>query len=122
MEAICAALEEPCASNSATAVVTKTIAEARKLYQKCSKRIRGIILADDDKMAYERGRCIIPLALAKGMEFDRVILSNSALYDEEDGKLLYVAMTRAMHELTIVAVRRQSQLFPPETAGMEDDQ
>ncbi len=122
VEAICAALEEPCASNSATAVVTKTIAEARKLYQKCSKRIRGIILADDDKMAYERGRCIIPLALAKGMEFDRVILSNSALYGEEDGKLLYVAMTRAMHELTIVAVRRQSQLFPPETAGMEDDQ
>lgn len=111
VDAICDLLEAPGVPNTATAVITKTNAEARRLYAKCSKRVRNLILADHNRMAYERGRCIIPLALAKGMEFDRVILANSAQYGEGEGKLLYVALTRAMHELTVISVRKPSPLF-----------
>ena len=50
---------------------------------------------------------IVPSHLAKGLEFDAVII---AAFDEPfrnhpiDRKLLYVAMTRPMHELHIVGV------------------
>ncbi len=107
-------LTEAGAESGATAVVTKTIAEARRYYQMCRRFVPGLILADDDKMAYERGRCVIPLALSKGMEFDRVIIADSAVYGPQDDRLLYVALTRAMHELTVVGVKKQSPLIPKE--------
>ena len=50
---------------------------------------------------------IVPSHLAKGLEFDAVII---AAFDEPfrdhpiDRKLLYVAMTRPMHELHIVGL------------------
>lgn len=49
---------------------------------------------------------VLPLALTKGLEFDAVILynPNEECYadSERDAKLLYVAVTRALHELHIV--------------------
>ena len=50
---------------------------------------------------------IVPSHLAKGLEFDAVIV---AAFDEPfrdhpiDRKLLYVAMTRPMHELHLVGL------------------
>ena len=54
---------------------------------------------------YEGGISIVPIALAKGLEFDAVIVWNAS--DEEyrdnsfDAKLLYVALTRALHYLHV---------------------
>ena len=49
---------------------------------------------------------VLPLALTKGLEFDAVILYNpneeSYADSDCDAKLLYVAVTRALHELNIV--------------------
>lgn len=49
---------------------------------------------------------VLPLALTKGLEFDAVILynPNEDCYADcdRDAKLLYVAVTRALHELHIV--------------------
>ena len=47
---------------------------------------------------------MVPSYLAKGLEFDAVIIYNVDDYDcknEIDMKLLYVAMTRALHKLDI---------------------
>lgn len=51
--------------------------------------------------------CTISNQLAKGLEFDAVIINNANenIYSSEnvlDMKLLYVAITRALHELDIV--------------------
>ncbi len=69
-----------------------------------STHIKNITLNDTE---YNGGICIITSYLAKGLEFDGVIISNSG--EEEynsnkiiDMKLLYVAMTRPLHELTIL--------------------
>ena len=45
----------------------------------------------------------MPSYLSKGLEFDAVILynANSVTDNNIDSKLLYVAMTRAMHELYV---------------------
>ena len=62
----------------------------------------------DDDLSDERFRiCTISNQLAKGLEFDAVIINNAneEIYSSNnnlDLKLLYVAITRALHELDIV--------------------
>ncbi len=51
---------------------------------------------------------IIPVYLAKGVEFDAVIIYDSSLQvysQENERKLLYTACTRAMHRLLLYSVR-----------------
>jgi len=53
------------------------------------------------------GIFIIPVYLAKGLEFDAVLIcdANSENYSaKEDKKLLYVASTRALHHLGVYGV------------------
>jgi len=52
---------------------------------------------------YEGGVLIVPSYLVKGLEFDGVIIANAAKYTDEplDVKLLYIAMTRALHRLLL---------------------
>ena len=48
---------------------------------------------------------VVPSHLAKGLEFDAVIVAayDTPFYDTPiDRKLLYVALTRAMHELYLI--------------------
>ena len=67
----------------------------------------NVHLIDDSSSNYVSGINVLPVNLSKGLEFDSVIVLNA---DEEvyngsdvlDAKLLYVAMTRAMHTLDIV--------------------
>ena len=69
-------------------------------------RIPNITLNDD--LTDERFKiCTISNQLAKGLEFDAVIINNASedIYSSSnnlDMKLLYVAITRALHELDIV--------------------
>lgn len=48
--------------------------------------------------------CITTGYLSKGLEFDGVIIFNviNSNYNKLDMKLLYVSMTRALHELNIL--------------------
>lgn len=87
------------------AIICKNEEEAQELYIKLEMNdIKNITLNDTE---YNGGICIITSYLAKGLEFDGVIILNSG--EEEynsnkiiDMKLLYVAMTRPLHELTIL--------------------
>lgn len=49
---------------------------------------------------------VLPVSYTKGLEFDAVLLlePTAAQYPEDDGnaKLLYVAATRALHELAVL--------------------
>ena len=62
----------------------------------------------NDDLSDEKFRiCTISNQLAKGLEFDAVIINNASenVYSSNnslDMKLLYVAITRALHELDIV--------------------
>ena len=87
------------------AIICKNEEEAQELYIKLEMNdIKNITLNDTE---YNGGICIITSYLAKGLEFDGVIISNSGEeeYDSNkmiDMKRLYVAMTRPLHELTIL--------------------
>lgn len=62
---------------------------------------------DEKSISYDGGICTLPVALAKGLEFDAVIVcdADNKTYSKDnilDMKLLYVALTRALHELEVL--------------------
>ena len=76
------------------------------VYKKLQNLGVNIHRISEEDQTYEGGLCIMPAYLSKGLEFDGVVLydANNEKYNnnsEIDMKLLYVAMTRALHELSI---------------------
>ena len=97
---------------TATALICRTAAECRSLYQKLKQKLPDLRLVCTDEDPYHHGLVIMPLALAKGMEFDSVVIADSSLYTrEEDRNHLYVALSRAMHRLSVCSVKSHSPLF-----------
>lgn len=64
---------------------------------------------------FTRGVMVLPIHMTKGLEFDTVLLMDPSeeAYPQNDAnaKLLYVAATRALHELTIVYNESLSELL-----------
>ncbi len=84
------------------AVICKTQKEAEKLYFRLKERVNIKLLTQEDE--FSQGAVVIPVYMAKGLEFDAVILFDAGgvnYFDEYDRKLLYVACTRALHRLII---------------------
>jgi DNA helicase-2/ATP-dependent DNA helicase PcrA len=85
------------------AVICKTARDCQDLYNSISPYM-DICLISNQKELYQGGVVIIPSYLAKGLEFDAVIVSsvdNDDFSKEEDRKLLYTVCTRALHELSL---------------------
>ena len=97
------------------AVITKTLQEATELYKKLVKAKVPANLISDKATEYKGGISVIPSYLSKGLEFDSVILSDASKEEygnnELDAKLLYIAITRAMHTLDIYYTRERSELL-----------
>ena len=87
------------------AIICKDDNETENLFKKLKKYNLDITKISENNEKYTGGLCILPSYLSKGLEFDAVIISNAndILYTEDniDLKLLYVSVTRAMHELYI---------------------
>ena len=71
---------------------------------------------DETTLKYEGGLCILPIYLSKGLEFDCVILTDvdDTNYNKDnilDMKLLYVGITRALHNLDILYKESKQELY-----------
>lgn len=89
------------------AIICKDEEEANDINNKLMCKNINIKNILDSDTEYSGGICIITSYLAKGLEFDGVIISNASRdkYDANkniDMKLLYVAMTRPLHELKVL--------------------
>jgi len=90
------------AGYESVAVICKTAEEAKAISEQLAPIYPGLRLIEKETVTFEKGNVIIPSYLAKGVEFDGVIISDAseAAYSrEEERKLFYTACTRAMHEL-----------------------
>lgn len=85
------------------AIITKTAEESREAYEALSSMgCEGIRLITKETLTFETGIMVIPAYLAKGVEFDAVLIydASSHTYNREsERKLFYTACTRAMHRL-----------------------
>lgn len=84
------------------AIITKTEEETNKLYE-LTKDSLSINKINKEKEEYNRNLVILPSYIAKGLEFDAVIvysdLENS--YTKAEKYLFYVSCTRAQHQLIV---------------------
>lgn len=89
------------------AIITKTAAESRQALE--SLQLQGceaLQLITKETVTYQKGVMVVPVYLAKGIEFDAVLVydaSSEAYGRENERKLLYTACTRAMHRLHLYA-------------------
>lgn len=94
-------------------IITKNAQEAKRVYNYLKDKLNvKIIVSEDDE--YENDILVIPAYLAKGLEFDVVMIYNASdlrYKDEEDRLLLYTACTRALHVLEIFYMGKASSLI-----------
>lgn len=96
------------------AVICKTEEESKRVQKQLSTEI-PVKLITKNTPAFEKGTLVIPAYLAKGVEFDAVIIyngSNDTYSKESERKLFYTACTRAMHELHIYHLGEKSRFLP----------
>ena len=89
--------------SSSVAIITKTIEEARELHKELIKEFPKLRLCDNKSCVLSEAPIIMPLVLTKGLEFDSVIVynKNNTFNGDENKPYLYMAVTRALHRLTI---------------------
>ncbi|MGG4343457.1 RNA polymerase recycling motor HelD [Paenibacillus lautus] len=91
------------AGHRTIAVICKTATESGKAYE-ALKDLISVRLIEKETASFQAGILIIPSYLAKGVEFDAVIIydASQATYGKEsERKLFYTACTRAMHDLHV---------------------
>ena len=95
------------------AVICKNKAASEKLYEKLKSINKDINLIGDDSSLFKAGVNIIPSYLAKGLEFDCVIVADGEEYlTESYNNLFYTVCTRAMHELHIITNTSLNKILP----------
>ncbi|MGL4772504.1 MAG: ATP-binding domain-containing protein, partial [Clostridium sp.] len=97
------------------AIITKTSKASYDLYNELSKNLSEIKLIIDDSSSYGKGISIIPSYIAKGLEFDGVIVpdGDDETYNlDSERNLLYTVCSRALHELHICTNGNKSRLLP----------
>ena len=106
------------------AVIGKTLEECRDLHRHMKRKVPGINLITGAEGEYTGGIMVVPAHLSKGLEFDAVLIADAGTqrYADSlmDAKLLYVAMTRAMHVLDIHCLGTPSVLLDSLPSGMAD--
>ena len=89
------------------AIICKTPSESKNIYENLKLFNFKLEYILDDNESYNGGICILTSYLSKGLEFDCVIITDAdeiiySSQSEMDMKLMYVACTRALHDLEII--------------------
>ncbi|RAR44978.1 RNA polymerase recycling motor HelD [Paenibacillus sp. MDMC362] len=96
------------------AVICRTEEESRRVHEQLSADIPARLITKTTP-AFEKGTLVVPAYLAKGVEFDAVIIYNGSedvYHRESDRKLFYTACTRAMHKLHVYHIGEKSHFIP----------
>ncbi len=106
-----------CREYDTIALICKDNAETDKMYKAiCDKNPQFYVNRfNEENMEIKSGLTVLPIEYSKGLEFDAVIICNASEdnYPKEDGyvKLLYVAATRALHELKVFYIGKLTGLI-----------
>ncbi|MGV0168128.1 RNA polymerase recycling motor HelD [Furfurilactobacillus sp. WILCCON 0119] len=126
LEATLSSAEAELAEFGTVAVLTKDFADARNVYQSLHGHVPVTLLNDADR-TLPQGVVVLPVYLAKGLEFDAVIaydVSHDTYPDESSIGALYTIASRAMHHLVLISVGEASPLITgvtPELLSIEHE-
>jgi len=89
-------------NHSSLGIICKTLRQAAEVHRALAAF--GVYLLTAESTAFKEGVIVTTAHLAKGLEFDAVIVPFASAHTyktEVDKRMLYVACTRAMHQLTL---------------------
>ncbi|MHC0037046.1 RNA polymerase recycling motor HelD [Pseudoneobacillus sp. C159] len=93
------------------AIICKTAKESKLAFDLLKNEI-PVRLIEKGALTFESGIIIIPSYLAKGIEFDAVLIFDSSQYTRmEESKLFYTTCTRAMHELHLYSISKKNPIL-----------
>jgi DNA helicase-2/ATP-dependent DNA helicase PcrA len=95
-------------------IICKTLRQARRLHHEL--QLPEVQLLTPDSTTFREGVVLTTAYLAKGLEFDEVIVPFASAHHyqtEVDRSMLYVACTRAMHRLTLTHCGAASPFVAP---------
>ncbi|SDM46406.1 DNA helicase-2 / ATP-dependent DNA helicase PcrA [Fictibacillus solisalsi] len=95
------------------AVICKTEQECKEAFEALKDQVEVELMLKESS-SFKQGTLIIPSYLAKGIEFDAVLVfdaSNEVYGKESERKLFYTVCTRAMHELHLFSKGELSPFF-----------
>ncbi|HYG20164.1 MAG TPA: 3'-5' exonuclease [Ohtaekwangia sp.] len=93
-------------------IICKTLDQAETLHHEL--KASGVHLLTAESTAFREGVIITTTHLAKGLEFDEVIVpfASARNYNTDvDKSMLYIACTRAMHQLTLTYAKEKSHFI-----------
>jgi len=96
-------------------IICKTESQAEELAGKLQSSSNDIYFLSSQSSAFVKGIIITSAHMAKGLEFDEVVIPQTTsdnYHSEIDRSMLYVAVTRAMHKLTLTYSDRLSNFIP----------
>lgn len=106
--------EMPISGFNTLGIICKTQKQAERISEKLKKAALSIQLLTGESNILKQGIIICTAHMAKGLEFDQVIVPNASAENYStpmDKSLLYVACTRAMHKLTLTYVSERTKLI-----------
>lgn len=102
------------------AIIGKNKFICENIYSNLNEIDDDINLIVSDKCDFKIGVNVITSYLAKGLEFDGVILADGENYlDSEDSNLFYTVCTRALHELHIYSNTVLTDILPKDSSLYE---
>lgn len=90
--------------NNSLGIILKTSSAALAMYE-ALKGTTEMTLLTPDSDKFEGGIIVTSIQMSKGLEFDSVLIpfaDSHTYHSDYDRNLLYIACTRAMHELTLL--------------------
>ena len=99
---------------ASVAVIAKTAQEAAAAHRSLERAGAEAVLLTKEAAAFPKGTVVLPSYLAKGLEFDAVLVwdaGDAAYGREEERKLLYTVCTRGLHRLVLLVRGKPSRLL-----------
>ena len=107
-------LDENNQTNMTTAIITKDLASAKIVAEKLKEdKVKATLIATANQRLVD-GTLVIPSYLAKGLEFDAVIMwaASKENYNRiDETQLVYTITSRAMYKLDIIYTNEKSPLL-----------
>lgn len=95
-------------------IICKTQRQAEKLLQKLDPKGNTIYLLNAESATFTNGVILTSAHLSKGLEFDRVLIpqvTQENYNSDIDKSMLYIACTRAMHQLSLTYSGEKSEFL-----------
>ncbi|MGM1015606.1 RNA polymerase recycling motor HelD [Limosilactobacillus fermentum] len=118
---VVATLEKYQADHDTTTIITKTLTDAEKITALLKEAGQAVTLIQTENQRLAQGTIVVPSYLAKGLEFDAVIVwdANQAKYQgDAERQLVYTICSRAMHALTVTSVGPVTDLIGQIPGGL----